>query len=127
MTRRLKTILLLLAPSVLYAAGLVYRYQPETVVFLAILVGIISYGYLVMADEEFDGGNSRLLLPFAFACAGCTSIAKVFIDALLSHVFPMASIAAAGGWTVVVAFIAIRTPLVLEQAESLSANWVAGR
>ncbi len=111
MQRRLKTVLLLLAPATLYAAGRAYGYQQETVVFLAIFVGIISYGYLVMADEEFEGGKARLLIPFGFACAGCTTIVKIIIDALWSRSLPGASIAALILWAAVVAFVAIRTPL----------------
>jgi hypothetical protein len=111
MNRRTKTILLLLAPSVLYAAGRVNGFLPEATVFLAIFVGIISYGYLVMSDDEFEGGKARRLLPFAFACAGCTVIAKVFIDSLVRHTLPVASIAAAGIWAVVVVVVAVKTPL----------------
>lgn len=109
--RRLKTISWLLAPSGLYAVGRFYGYPPDAVVIFAIFVGILSYGYLVMADEEFERGKTRLLVPFAFACAGCTSVAKVFIDALISHSLPAVSIAAAGSWVIVVVCIVIMTPL----------------
>jgi hypothetical protein len=114
MTRKLKTVLLLLACPVLYATGRFYIQAAQTVtlVFFAILTGILSYGYLVMTEDEFMGkAKGRLLLPFALACAGCTAIAKVFVDALVTHSLPAASIAAVGLWSAVLAFVLLRTSL----------------
>jgi hypothetical protein len=114
MTRRRKTLLLLLISPLLYAAGRVsiQTAQPVTLVFFAVFVGILSYGYIVMEDGEFVGNTKgKLLLPFALACAGCTSIVKVFVDALLSHSLPAASIAAGGLWSAVLAFVLLRTAL----------------
>jgi len=114
MKRKLKTILLLLASPILYASGRVYLRDAQaiTLVFFAIAIGIISYGYLVMPDEEFEGKEKgKLLYPFAFACAGCTTIVKAFLDAYLVRSLPAASIAAVGLWAAVIAFVAIRTSL----------------
>jgi hypothetical protein len=114
MNRRLKTVLLLGAPTVLYAAGRAYFLDmlPEALVFVVIFVGIISYGYLIMPDEELENKmKARMLMPFAVACAGVTAIGKVSIDARLAHSLPGASIAAASIWGGLIAYLAIRTPL----------------
>jgi hypothetical protein len=115
MNRRLRTILLLIAPTVLYAAGRAYfpEYLPAALVFVCIFTGIISYGYLVMPDEEFADrrSKSRILMPFAVACAGVTAIGKVVFDSTISRSLSVASIAAAIIWAAVVGYVAWRTAL----------------
>lgn len=114
MTRKIKTVLLLCASPVLYAAGRFYIHaaQSVTLVFFATLTGIFSYGFLVMTEDEFMGTDKgKRLLPFALACAGCTAITKVFVDAFVTHSLPAASIAAVGLWCAVLAFVLLRTSL----------------
>jgi hypothetical protein len=111
MARTTKTFLLLFAPSVLFLAGWKVGYLSEMVLFFAIGVGIISYGYLVMEDNEFQGDKTKSLFPFAFACAGCTTIVKILVEAYSRHHLSGSSIAALCFWIAVIVFAVVKTPL----------------
>lgn len=114
MQRLLKTILLLLAPSVLFAWLTIEIPEVEEtgILFVSIFAGIISYGYLVMPDDEFDSkGRSPVLLAYAFAVAGITTIFRLLLDGRRAHHFPVQSMIICGGWGLVVLYVLARTRL----------------
>jgi hypothetical protein len=118
MSRLRKTIAVLIAPSVLFGSvcRLVPGMQENAILMASIFAGIVTYGYVVLDDEEFNRrAMSPRLLAFALAVAGVTTIFRIVFDGVRDHQSVVPSSLIAGLWVGVIVYVVVRTPLLKDE------------